>query len=278
MRTLVHLSDLHFGAVRQELVEPLVELIHRIQPNLIALSGDLTQRARPREFLAARQFMDRLPFAMIVVPGNHDVPLYNLYARFVKKLDRYCRFITDDLEPFYSDPEIAVLGLNTARSATFKGGRVNAEQVARLQERLGSLGGLIKVVVTHHPFDLPEPYPEKALVGRARMAMQQLAGAGVDLFLAGHLHLGMSEPTAVRFQISGYAALMIQAGTALSDRTRGEPNSFNVIRIERPNIAVSRLTWRADLKVFLPDGTDYFRHGETGWTRGEKLDMAEPEE
>lgn len=278
MRTLVHLSDLHFGAVRDEVVEPLIELINRVQPSLIALSGDLTQRARRAEFLAARRFMDRLPFPMIVVPGNHDVPLYNLYARFVKKLERYRRYITDDLEPFYSDPEIAVLGLNTARSATFKGGRVNAEQVTRLQERLGTLGGLIKVVVTHHPFDLPEPYPDQALVGRARMAMQQLAGAGVDLFLAGHLHLGMSEPMALRFQISGHSALTIQAGTALSSRTRGETNSFNVIRIERPNIAVSRLAWRADLKAFLPDGTDYFRHGENGWARGDKLDMAEPEE
>ena len=173
---------------------------------------------------------------------------------------------------------IAVLGINTARSATFKGGRVNAQQVARMQERLGSLSGPIKVVVTHHPFDLPESYPEKALVGRARMAMQQLAGAGIDLFLAGHLHLGGSEPTAHRFVVSGYAALMVQAGTALSSRTRGEDNSFNVIRIKRPNIGVSRMVWRADLKTFAPEHTDYFRHSETGWARGSKPEIAGPEE
>jgi 3',5'-cyclic AMP phosphodiesterase CpdA len=278
MRTLVHLSDLHFGTVRQEIVLPLLSLLERIQPDLIAVSGDLTQRARKEQFAAARDFLDAMPFPKIVVPGNHDVPLYNLFARFVLKLTRYRRYISDDLEPFYSDPEIAVLGINTARSATFKGGRVNSRQVAGMQERLGSLNGVTKIVVTHHPFDLPEAYPDKALVGRARRAMQQLAGSGIDLFLAGHLHIGLSEPTALRFQIGGRSPLMIQAGTALSSRVRGEANSFNVIRIEHPNISVSRLVWRADLKMFVSTHADYFRHTEAGWARGNKLDFAEPED
>jgi 3',5'-cyclic AMP phosphodiesterase CpdA len=278
MRTLVHLSDLHFGTVRQEIVLPLLSLLERIQPDLVAVSGDLTQRARKEQFAAARDFLDAMRFPKIVVPGNHDVPLYNLFARFVLKLARYRRYISDDLEPFYGDPEIAVLGINTARSATFKGGRINARQVARMQERLGPLNGITKIVVTHHPFDLPEAYPDKALVGSARRAMQQLAGSGIDLFLAGHLHIGLSEPTALRFQIGGRSPLMIQAGTALSSRVRGEANSFNVIRIQHPNISVSRLTWRADLKVFVSTHADYFRHSEAGWARGSKLDFAEPEE
>jgi 3',5'-cyclic AMP phosphodiesterase CpdA len=278
MRTLVHLSDLHFGTVRQEIVLPLLSLLERIQPDLIAVSGDLTQRARREQFAAARDFLDAIPFPKIIVPGNHDVPLYNLFARFALKLTRYRRYISDDLEPFYKDAEIAVLGINTARSATFKGGRVNSRQVARMQERLGSINGVTKIVVTHHPFDLPEAYPDKALVGRARRSMQQLASSGIDLFLAGHLHIGLSEPTALRFQIGGRSPLMIQAGTALSSRVRGEANSFNVIRIEHPNISVSRLAWRADLKVFVSTHTDYFRHTEAGWARGSKLDLAEPEE
>jgi 3',5'-cyclic AMP phosphodiesterase CpdA len=278
MRTLVHLSDLHFGTVRQEIVLPLLSLLERIQPDLIAVSGDLTQRARKEQFAAARDFLDAMPFPKLVVPGNHDVPLYNLFARFALRLTRYRRYISDDLEPFYSDAEIAVLGINTARSATFKGGRVNSRQVARMQERLGSLNGVTKIVVTHHPFDLPEAFPDKALVGRARRSMQQLAGSGIDLFLAGHLHIGLSEPTALRFQIGGRSPLMIQAGTALSSRVRGEANSFNVIRIEHPNISVSRLAWRGDLKVFVSTDADYFRHTEAGWARGSKLDLAEPEE
>jgi 3',5'-cyclic AMP phosphodiesterase CpdA len=278
MRTLVHLSDLHFGTVRQEIVLPVLSLIERIQPDVVAVSGDLTQRARKEQFVAAREFLDAVRFPKIVVPGNHDIPLYNLFARFVLKLTRYRRYISDELEPFYSDPEIAVLGINTARSATFKGGRVNSQQVRHMRERLGSLTGVTKIVVTHHPFDLPEAYPDKALVGRARRAMQQLTGLGIDLFLAGHLHIGLSEPTALRFKISGGSPLMIQAGTALSSRVRGEANSFNVIRIQHPNISVSRLAWRADLKVFVSTHADYFRHTDAGWARGSKLDFAEPED
>jgi 3',5'-cyclic AMP phosphodiesterase CpdA len=244
---------------------------------VIAVSGDLTQRARREQFQSAREFLDAMPFPKIIVPGNHDVPLFNVFARFTKKLARYRRYISEDLSPFYRDAEIAVLGVNTARSATFKGGRVNARQVAHMQERLGSLEGVIKIVVTHHPFDLPGLHPEKALVGRARTAMQQLASAGIDLFLAGHLHIGRSEPTALRFQIGEGSPLMIQAGTVLSSRIRGEANSFNVIRIEHPNISVSRLAWRGDLKIFVSAHADYFRHTEVGWVRGSKLDFAEPE-
>ena len=278
MRTLVHLSDLHFGTVRQGIVLPLLSLLERIQPDVIAISGDLTQRARSEQFQAAREFLDAMRFPKIVVPGNHDIPLFNLFARFTKKLERYRHYISEDLNPFHRDAEIAILGINTARSATFKGGRVNAQQVAHMQERLGPLDGVTKIVVTHHPFDLPGAYPEKALVGRARMVMQQLASSGIDLFLAGHLHMAGSQPTALRFQISESTPLMIQAGTALSTRIRGEANSFNVIRIQHPNISVSRLTWRADLKIFVSTHADYFRHTDAGWVPGSKLDFAEPEQ
>ena len=278
MKTLVHLSDLHFGRIDPNLVDPLRRAVRELQPDLVAISGDFTQRARRSQFAAARAFVTSLAATTLVVPGNHDIPLFNLFARFTKKLERYRRYISEDLNPFHRDAEIAVLGINTARSATFKGGRVNAQQVAHMQERLGPLEGVTKIVVTHHPFDLPERYPDNALVGRARKAMQQLASSGIDLFLAGHLHMAGSEPTALRFQISERTPLMIQAGTTLSSRIRGEANSFNVIRIQHPNISVSRLTWRADLKIFVSTHADYFRHTEAGWARGSKLDFAEPEQ
>ena len=123
MRTLVHLSDIHFGRVDAAIVEPLISLIGKIKPDVVAVSGDLTQRARSEQFKEARAFLDRLPQPQIVVPGNHDVPLYNIFARFLQPLDKYRRFITEDLSPFYGDEEIAGLAVNTARSLTFKGGR-----------------------------------------------------------------------------------------------------------------------------------------------------------
>ncbi len=136
MRTIAHLSDIHFGRVDPLLVPPLIRAVNQSKPDLVAVSGDLTQRARSHQFKQAREFLDALPRPQIVVPGNHDVPLYNIFARFVEPLDKYRRYISDDLRPFYHDDEIAVLGVNTARSLTIKGGRINERQIEWMRDRL----------------------------------------------------------------------------------------------------------------------------------------------
>jgi 3',5'-cyclic AMP phosphodiesterase CpdA len=266
MRTLIHLSDLHFGRINESLIQPLIDTIRQIQPNLIAVSGDLTQRARVAQFQAAQAFLQALPAPQIVVPGNHDVPLYDIYTRFLQGLGRYRRYISDDLEPIYADPEIAVLGLNTARAFAFKAGRVNPQQVSWILERLRPLSkDVIKILVSHHPFDLPERYPKRALVGRARMALERLAVYGIDLFLAGHLHISHVGPATLRFKIEGHSALFVQAGTATSTRGRGEANAFNVIYIDPPDIAVERFTWDPDHKLFIASATNSYRRTSTGW-------------
>lgn len=268
MRTIVHLSDLHFGRVNQHVISPLIDAVAKINPDLVAVSGDLTQRARTHQFREARAFLDRLPKPQIVVPGNHDVPLHNVFARFVQPLDKYRRIITDDLWPFYHDEEIAVLGVNTARSLTIKGGRVNQQQIDFMSGKFCELAPeVVKIIVTHHPFDLPEGHDERDLVGRARLAMEALASCGADVFLAGHLHVSQTTHTAQRYQIKGHSALVIQAGTAASTRGRGEENSFNVIRVERPRIAVERLEWQPKLGGFANVTTERFQHGPDGWAR-----------
>ena len=268
MRSIVHLSDIHFGRVNSAVISPLIETIIKINPDLLAVSGDLTQRARSHQFKEARAFLDALPKPQIVVPGNHDVPLHNVLARFVQPLRKYRRYVTNDLRPFYYDDEIAVLGVNTARSLTIKGGRINEEQVAWMRERLSATNPLVvKVVVTHHPFDLPEGHDERNLVGRARMAMEGLASCGADLFLAGHLHVSHTTHSASRYKIKGHSALVVQAGTAASTRGRGEANSFNVIRIDRPHIAVERLEWQPDRREFDLVMTERFTHTSDGWAR-----------
>lgn len=177
MRRIAHLSDLHFGRLRPETLDPLREAVHAAKPDLVAISGDLTQRARKEQFREAAQFLETLPRPRIIVPGNHDVPLYNVLARFLRPLHNYRRFVADDLAPYYEDEEIAVAGINTARSLTFKGGRVNQAQVVRVRERLCRLGDEVtKIVVTHHPFDAPtDKAAESDLVGRSEMAMKVLA-------------------------------------------------------------------------------------------------------
>ena len=259
MRTVVHLSDLHFGCIDPLLPEPLVEAVVAIRPDLVAVSGDLTQRARPEEFEQARAFLDALPSPQIVVPGNHDVPLYNLYRRFFGGLRRFRRYISEDLEPTYADEEMAVIGLNSARSLAFKGGRINLRQVEQAHEWLSRFPpGVTRIIVTHHPFDLP-PRHGGHVIGRAQMAMRRLAGCGADLFLSGHLHLGYTGDTSIRYQIPGLSALIVQAGTATSTRGRGEANSFNVIRMERPEIEVERMSWDPLRSRFLPTSRERYR-------------------
>jgi 3',5'-cyclic AMP phosphodiesterase CpdA len=268
VRSIVHLSDIHFGRVNHQVISPLIEAITRITPDLVAVSGDLTQRARSYQFKEARAFLDRLPNPQIVVPGNHDVPLHNVATRFLQPLRKYRRYITDDLRPFYRDDEIAVLGVNTARSLTIKEGRINEEQVAWMSERLCACDpGVIKIVVTHHPFDLPEGYEERNLVRRARMAMEALARCGVDLFLAGHHHVSHTSRSATRYKIKGHSALVVQAGTAASARGRGEENSFNVLRIDRPRIAVERFEWQPERGKFGLVMSERFRHTSDGWVQ-----------
>jgi 3',5'-cyclic AMP phosphodiesterase CpdA len=266
MKTLVHLSDIHFGRVDETVVAAIVPLIQRLAPNLVVVSGDLTQRAKPDQFRAARRFLDALPKPQIVVPGNHDIPLYNVFQRFLQPLTKYRRFISTDLEPFYADDEMAVAGVNTARSLTIKDGRINEEQMQRLHDRLAPLDDrMTKIIVTHHPFDLPDNFDERDLVGRAGQAMEVFRRAGADTLLAGHLHTSHVAGTAQRYPMEGFNALVVQAGTATSTRSRGETNSFNRLRIDGDLIDVERWAWQPEQQQFETAATQRFAWGSGGW-------------
>jgi 3',5'-cyclic AMP phosphodiesterase CpdA len=263
---VVHLSDLHFGRVDAALLSPLRMRVASLRPDLVVVSGDLTQRARPAQFREARRFLDSLPGRVLAVPGNHDVPLYNVFQRFFQPFDKYRRLISADLEPAYVDDEIAVAGVNTARSAAFKGGRINREQMARTRALLCPLpDAVVKIVVTHHPFDLPPGHGERDLVGRAAQAMRVFAECGADILLSGHLHASHASDTRLRYRIDGFVALVVQAGTATSTRGRGESNSFNLLRISHPNVEVQRFSW--DGTAFAPTDAARYEHGPEGWRR-----------
>ena len=267
MRTLVHLSDLHFGRVDQALLNPLRALVERIGADVVVISGDLTQRAKEEEFEQARAFLDSLPGPQVIVPGNHDISLYNVFRRFIKPLSRYKRFITDDLDPVYIDDEIAVVGVNTARSLTIKDGRVSHEQIASMRARLAGLApDVTRIVVTHHPFDLPESFEKRDLVVRAPLAMEVFAETGVDILMAGHMHASHAGSTAARYQIDEYAALVVQAGTATSTRGRGEVNSFNVVRVEALKVEIDRYGWDVVRGEFALVATEKFMRTGNVWT------------
>jgi 3',5'-cyclic AMP phosphodiesterase CpdA len=271
MRTIVHLSDLHFGHHDSHVVTGLAGVIETARPNVIAISGDLTQRARTHEFEMAREFLRTLPPPVIVVPGNHDVPLYNLTARWLRPLDRYRRFISDDLQPSFLDDEIAVVGINTARSLTIKNGRINKRQIKRACECLNvAPDTAVRILVTHHPFDLPASASSRAVVGRADMAVRALIGCGVDLILSGHHHVTHTASSAERYEIEGHRVLLVQSGTTTSTRRRGEVNSCNVIRIERTRIVIEWLAWNPDALTFGSEAVASFIKGKTGWVNADR--------
>jgi 3',5'-cyclic AMP phosphodiesterase CpdA len=265
MRTIAHLSDLHFGTEDSALLPPLASTIRSAKPDVVVISGDLTQRARTREFAAAQRFLRTLPFPQIVVPGNHDVPLYNVFMRTFHPLTRYRRFFGSDMTPFYADSEVAVVGVNTARSLTFKDGRINTTQVRQVCKHFERLESkVIRVVVTHHPFEGTEA--RGGLVGRAQMAMAGFSKGRVDLVLSGHMHTGRFVLSTTGYEIAGFSALLIQAGTATSMRRRGEANSFNVIEIEGPRVIVSRYSWNSMSAAFQISSTDQFAKTGDQWS------------
>lgn len=275
MRRILHVSDLHFGRIDPATLEPLQAAAARLRPDLVIVSGDLTQRARAWQFLQARDYLSKLPKPQLVVPGNHDVPLYDVFSRFLRPLSNYRRYITDELEPWYRDEEIAVAGVNTARSLTFKGGRINRVQVGRVRERLCELDPkVIRIIVTHHPFDLPEGRSLTDLVGRARMAMEAFVACGADLIVSGHLHVSHTTHAAIRYRIPGRSALLVQAGTATSTRERGEPNSFNVLTVDRDEIAIERHVWQPLERAFAPAAFEVFRRSQGGWERASSSEKA----
>ncbi len=247
MKTIAHISDLHFGVEDTPVAEELYRDLCALSPALVVVSGDLTQRARRHQFSKARHYLERLPFPTLVVPGNHDVPLYDVARRFLSPLTRYRTFISPELNPFYRTPEMAVLGLNTARSLTWKNGRISLEQMSLIRRKFTSLpGSLFRVVVTHHPFIPPPDEPQRAvqLVGRANRAVQALDECKVDLLLSGHLHHGYTGDVRTFYPAARRSIIVVQAGTAISRRLRQEPNAYNLIAFEDRTLLISVRVWQ----------------------------------
>src|SRR3954468_14950961 len=236
MARLVHLSDLHFCAHDEDLVEGVERSVDELKPDLIVISGDFTQRARTEQFKEACRFLEKLRdrgHEVLGVPGNHDVPLYDVLRRFLSPLTRYRRYIDETLCPFIELAGVAVLGINTARSFTFKDGRINEAQVEFIRETFSRIpSDTVRVLVTHHPLlAIPVGEGVERAIGRHELALDVIEEAGVDLLLAGHAHHAATHHASDLVTRAG-GALVIQAGTATSTRLREQDQSFNVIEVE----------------------------------------------
>ncbi|HWT14122.1 MAG TPA: metallophosphoesterase [Allosphingosinicella sp.] len=256
MANVVQLSDLHFGAHDEKIVAATEAWLQEHRPDLVIISGDFTQRARVEQFRLASAYLNRLRadgFNLVAVPGNHDVPLYDVARRFARPLARYKRYISNDLCPWFENDKLAVLGINTARSLTIKDGRINREQMDIIRQRFDGVDERkTRILVTHHPlYAMPigEGGELTEAVGRHEDAIAAVCKAGVHIALAGHFHRTYAEAARKMVENAG-PALVIQAGTATSTRLRNnELQSFNWIEVHRNN--------EIDLQVIAWDGSGF---------------------
>ena len=237
MSILLHISDTHFGTEQPPVVQALERLARERRPDLLVFSGDMTQRARPAEFAAARRFCDALAITpMLALPGNHDVPLLNVLARAVRPYRNYLQAFGPRLEPTVETDDFLVIGVNTTRAARHKNGEVSAEQVQRVTGQLQvARGRQLRIVVTHQPADVIRSQDEHDRLRGAEPALQAWSGAGADLVLGGHIHLPYVMDLRSRPEPTPRPMWCVQAGTAVSSRLRhGTCNSINLIHWRTP--------------------------------------------
>jgi 3',5'-cyclic AMP phosphodiesterase CpdA len=225
---LLQISDTHFGTEQAPVVEALATLARQQQPDVLVLSGDITQRARPAQFRAARAFADRLGAPVLAVPGNHDIPLLDLWTRARSPYGRYVAAFGEDLEPVHRSHDLMVVCVNTTRPWRHKHGEVSALQVDRVARLLeGADATQLRVVVVHQPVAVTRAEDLSNRLRGHAAALERWAAAGADVVMGGHIHLPYVEA------LPGLARPMwvVQAGTAVSSRVReGVPNSVNLLR------------------------------------------------
>ncbi|CAN7232853.1 metallophosphoesterase family protein [Rhizobacter sp. LjRoot28] len=233
MTVLLQVSDTHFGTERPVVVKALVRLARTQAPDVVVLSGDITQRARPAQFVAARSFMQSLRVPKtLVIPGNHDIPLFNLPARLFRPYGNYQRVFGDALEATFEAEDLLVLTVNTTSRWRHKNGVVSRAQIERVARRIEHAGtSQVRVVVTHQPLAVTKPEDRENLLRGHEAAARAWCDAGVDLVLGGHIHLPFIVAVHRRYDDMPNTLWAVQAGTAVSSRIRkGADNSVNFIK------------------------------------------------
>jgi 3',5'-cyclic AMP phosphodiesterase CpdA len=269
--SIAHLSDTHFGTEIPAVADALRKALESLRPELALVTGDITQRARPHQFAAARAFLQRLPVpATIVMPGNHDIPLFNL---FVRALDPYRHFrqAFGARSSIWSDARVTVIALDTTLPQRHTRGRLDlrqlADHIAALQPRRPTD---IVVAAIHQPLHTSWAQDRDEALLNSDEAALAFARAGVDMVLSGHVHVPIVATTQDLFPRLPRHFILAGAGTAISHRTRaGAPNSFNLLRFGEPDgnerIAVDRYCFDEASARFVQERQTSFITGADGW-------------
>ena len=266
---IAHLSDPHFGTILPGVREGLLATLEQLKPNLVLLTGDITQRARRRQFLEAHEFAKSFPSArFIAVPGNHDIPLFNIFGRLCDPYRGFKRYFKYRLEKDFIEGDVLITGLNSTSRWRHVQGDFDLERIdKRLSER--EQEAKVHIVAFHHPMDCAKPSDEKNLLKSRNETIEIFDRHNVDLIVSGHIHDPYVTLSKVRYPNTKRTMVIGVAGTCLSWRIRpGAPNSFNLIDVDTdgmPKLTITRFDQRAD-KLFTPERAHrFFRHGQEGW-------------
>lgn len=259
MREILHVTDVHFGKDHlPDRSDGLIELSRQRKPDLVVCSGDVTKRAKPSQFREARQFIDALAAPTIVVPGNHDVPLFRVWERVFAPYGAYRKHFENNLEPRWQDEEVLAVGVNSAHGWTFTGGWVKGGSLARAAAALRENGGRrFAIVVVHHQM-IPVPgYGSEVVFRNARKTAEVLLDAGADLIVSGHVHLSYLGSSSEITDAPGEPIPVLFSGTGSSSRGRGPEKGRNTchwLEVSDDRVAVTRLEWSSETSRFEPTG------------------------
>ena len=235
---IVHLSDLHFGTETSDIVSELKASIEVIKPELVIVSGDFTQIANNREFKTAQEFISDLEPQVFCVPGNHDIPRFDLWERFFDPYRKYQKYIDENLCPVFENDEVIVAGINSARRVlphwNWANGAISGAQLDHLEKVYGA-SKKRRICVFHHPVHQAMNAPMDTVVFGAKQALQRINALKIDLVLTGHVH----HASVTTMGDMDHKTLYLSASTALSSRLRAQENGFNLIDIKDDSMDIS---------------------------------------
>jgi 3',5'-cyclic AMP phosphodiesterase CpdA len=266
----MHVSDLHAGPpFREDLAEQVAQEAHELKPDLLVASGDFVQRADfPSQWRTIKRFLQTLPEPRLVIPGNHDVPLFNVYRRLFRSYDTYKRHISADLNPVFERPGLAVVGGCTAHGRTVDGGYLSDEQQATMERHFRRFpAGTCKVAVLHHHVVNPPGSQHRNKISNAKEAVQLLDRCDVELLLCGHIHVSYVGTTLDVLPHLRQGTIICQSGTTTSRRGAGREhgkNSYNVIEIEDAVIRIGQHMYLEDVRRFVPVAEHVFPRRSAG--------------
>lgn len=268
--TLMHISDVHAGPpFNRYIADVVARQAHELRPDLLVISGDLVQRASfTAQWRTALAYLETLPKPQLIVPGNHDVPLYNLIDRIFFPLRRYRHFISKNLNPVFIRPGLAVVGGCTAHGLTVDGGYLNRRQLVELERAFAHFGpDVCKVAVLHHHVIDPPGIHGRRRILNSHEAIHLLDRCGVDLLLCGHVHVSYVGNTLDVLPDLRQGTVICQSGTTTSRRGKGREqgkNSFNIIEIDDYAIRISQYLYLEQVNQFAPVANHTFPRRSSG--------------